>query len=97
MPESDRYASHMEKGQVAGRLPLSEKGKLGSPTTCSGSTLAPSIQHTSGFGKRHPCIHEEFHQFSIKSVTLLQLDGNIRSSPQKQTMAPVPAKRSIPQ
>ena len=56
MSDSDKYASQMEKGQVekgrvAGCSPLSEKGIIGSPTTCSGSTLAESIQHNLGLGK----------------------------------------------
>lgn len=51
MSDSDRYANQMEKAQLDGCTPVSEGENTGSPTTYGGSTLALSIQHTSGFGK----------------------------------------------
>lgn len=83
MSDSDRYANQMEKAQVDGCTPVSETDNMGSPTTCGGSTLTPSVQHTSGFGKIWVRFYQELDQFHFKCVNLLQIGDNIRGSTQK--------------
>lgn len=90
MSDQDRYGSQMEKGQVARSPSSSEKGMMGSPTTCSGSTLAPSVQHTSDLDQRNRPWYQELRSALFHRRSTETKDSGAKSKTKIRTLESFP-------